>query len=312
MQISFTEKGHVYSVNGEIASISVTELLVKHGLPPNYKGVSKKVLSEKAKKGTEIHKDLENILNAEEYTPQTEQGKNFGKWVMENLDSGVGEQKLALEYKGIIIAGTADVMGIMKDGTLMIGDHKNTSKFYREYVSWQVSVLDYMARMIGDEKINGRRLSWKGAKNFYCFHYGEQGEMKVYELEKVSDAEIEKLLESEIAGGQYQRPELVAEDDLKEQFIQAEEDFARVELLAKQAKKKRDELRAKILTLFEEQGIKSWESPDGAIKVTYVLPSGRMDVDSEKLRKYFPHIYEQCLKSVKIKSSIRVTVRGEE
>ena len=110
-------------------------------------------------------------MNVLGYVPTTEQGKHFSEWVSNNIDCGVGEQKLALEYKGIIIAGTADVMGIMKDGTLFIGDHKNTSKIYNEYVSWQVSVLDYMARMIGDEKINGRRLSfgnpYKGKNGFF-------------------------------------------------------------------------------------------------------------------------------------------------
>ena len=92
MNITFTEKGHVYSVNGEIASISVTELLARHKLSPDYAGVSKKVLSQKAEQGTKIHKDLESVLNVVGYVPTTEQGKRFIEWVSNNIDCGVGEQ----------------------------------------------------------------------------------------------------------------------------------------------------------------------------------------------------------------------------
>ena len=169
MIVDFEEKGHIYSVNGEIASISVTELLTKHGLSP-YSGANKAKMKESADVGKEIHKDLEDILNVAGYEPKTEQGKQFAEWVKENLDCGVGEQMLGFESNGLVIAGTADVMAIAKDKTLIIADHKNTSQFHREYVSWQVSILDYFARKLGKEKINGKLLNWKGAKRFICFH----------------------------------------------------------------------------------------------------------------------------------------------
>ena len=195
MIVDFEEKGHIYSVNGEIASISVTELLTKHGLSP-YSGVNKAKMKESADVGKEIHKDLEDILNVAGYEPKTEQGKQFAEWVKENLDCGVGEQMLGFESNGLVIAGTADVMAIAKDKTLIIADHKNTSQFHREYVSWQVSILDYFARKLGKEKINGKLLNWKGAKRFICFHYDPKtGKMTAHELNKVADEEIERLIE---------------------------------------------------------------------------------------------------------------------
>ena len=106
MIVDFEEKGHIYSVNGEIASISVTELLTKHGLSP-YSGVNKAKMKESADVGKEIHKDLEDILNVAGYEPKTEQGKQFAEWVKENLDCGVGEQMLGFESYGLVIAGTA-------------------------------------------------------------------------------------------------------------------------------------------------------------------------------------------------------------
>lgn len=313
MDIEFEEKNHVYTVNGEIASISVTELLAKHGLAPDYSGMNKTKLRESAEKGKEVHKDLENILNVAKHKPTTEQGKQFAKWVKTHLDCGVGEQKLAYEKDGMIIAGTADVMGISKDKFFIIGDHKNTSKFHSEYVTWQVSLLDYFARKLDKEKINGNMLDWEGAEKFYCFHYDPSTcKMTVHELTKIDDSEIEKLLECEYKGEIYQRPQLVIDPELQNRYLQAEEQFLDIETKAKQLQATRDELRAEMVKLFEQQGIKSWESPNGKFLVTYVVPQEQVRVDSKKLKEEYPEVFIDCQKLVKVKSQVRVTLRGED
>lgn len=312
MQISFEEKGHIYSVNGEIASISVTELLTKHNLSP-YSGVNKVKMKESADIGKAIHKDLEDILNVASYEPKTEQGKQFAEWVKKNLDCGVGEQMLGYENNGLVIAGTADVMAIAKDKTLIVADHKNTSQFHREYVSWQVSLLDYFARKLGKEKVNGKILNWKGAKRFICFHYDPKtGKMTTYELDKVADEEIERLLDCELHDEIYQRPILVIDPELQVQFLRAEEYLAQVELTYKLAEEKAKTIREQMLNLFEKQGIKSWESPTGKVKVTYVESSERLSVDSAKLKKDYPQVFSECQKLSKVKAQLRVKLRGED
>lgn len=314
MIIEFEEKGHIYSVNGEIASISVTELLAKHGLAPDYSGVSKQKLRESASNGKNVHEDLELILNTLAYNPKTAQGEQFKEWAFYNLDCGVAEQPLAYERDGMIIAGTADVMGISKDRShLIIGDHKNTSAFHREYVSWQVSLLDYFARKLGKEKINGKCLNWKGAEQFFCFHYDPKtGAMTVYELEKVPDVEIERLLDCEYNNTLYERPALVVDPELEKRYLQAEQEFMAIEAQAKALQDTRDELRGKILALMEQQKITSWESPNAQIKVTYVAPQDRISIDSKKIKEKFPQVYAECQKLTKVKAQIRVTMREEE
>ena len=252
-------------------------------------------------------------MNVASYEPKTEQGKHFAEWVKENIDCGVGEQKLAYEYNGLIIAGTADVMAIGKSKTLIVADHKNTAKFHREYVSWQVSLLDYFARKLGREKINGKILNWKGANKFYCFHYDpKSGEMKVYELEKVSDEEIERLIECEYKNEIYQRAVLVIDPELEKKYLLAEEKFMEIEKQAKELQNARDDLRAELLKLFEQQGIKSWESRDGKLLVTYVAPAEQLRVDSAKLKTKYPQVFAECQKLSKVKAQIRVKVRGED
>ena len=313
MRITFTKKGHIYRVNGNIAEISVTELLSKHNLAPDYSCVGEEELKASANEGTKVHKDLENVLNEAHYEPKTEQGKNFAKWVKENLDCGVGEQKLAYITDNFILAGTADVMGFLKDGTAIIADHKNTALFHREYVEWQTSLLDYMARKLGNEQVNGKALNWKGAKTRYCFHYDKKtGELKVKTLGVIPDSEIEKLLDCELKGEIYQRPILVIEKELVQKFEEAERALIEIETTYKQAQDRAKELRKELLELFERQNIKSWETPDRLLKVTYIPQIDKLQVDSALLKKSFPQVYYKCIKVVKNKPTIRITRREDE
>ena len=128
--------------------------------------------------------------------------------------------------------------------------------------------------------------------------------MTVYELEKVADEEIERLIECEYKGETYQRAVLVVDPELQSKFLQAEEYLAQVETAKA--------IREQMLSLFEKQGIKSWESPSGKIKVTYVEPTDRVGVDSAKLKKEYPQVFSDCQKLTKVKSQIRVKVRGDE
>lgn len=311
MQIEFNEKKHQYKIDGDIAHISVTELLHKHGLAPNYDGVNKKTLKDKADKGKAIHKDLENIFKVPNYEPTTKEGNSFLEWVKRNVDCGTSEQMLGLDYKEMKFAGTCDVMGFLKTGETFIADHKTTANFDREYVSWQVSILDYFARNLGQNSVNGKQFNWGGALKFYCFHY-VNGELSVKLLKKVSDKEIEKLLECEYNHEIYQRPNLVIDPELEQRFLTAEEYLISVEQTFKKAQENAKKLRAEMLSLFEKQNIQSWESKDRRLKVTYIPQIDKMDIDRAKLKESFPQAYAKCQKIIKQKPQIRVKVRDEE
>lgn len=311
MQIDFNEKKHQYKVDGDIAHISVTELLHKHGIAPNYDAVEKNKLKAKADLGKTIHKDLENIFKVPNYEPTTKEGQSFLEWVKINVDCGTSEQMLGYEYKEMKVAGTCDVMGFLKSGEAFIADHKTTANFDKEYVSWQVSLLDYFARNFGGNSINGREFRWGGALKFFCFHY-VNGELKVKPLKKVSDVEIEKLLECEYRHEIYQRPNLVVDPELEKRFLTAEEYLISVEQTFKKAEENAKKLRAEMLALFEKQNIQSWESRDKRIKVSYVPQIDKMVVDSPKLKKEFPQVFSKCQKIIKQKPQIRVKVRDEE
>ena len=314
MRIDFEERNHVYAINGEIATTSVTELLAKHGLAPNYKGVSKTKLEASANIGKEVHKDLEEIVNDLSHEPTTKQGKQFKEWATMNLKMGVAEQKVGFEFEGFTIAGTIDLIGVDYQDRLIIGDHKNTSKFHREYVSWQVSLYDYFMRRLRAEKINGRSFAgWTGAKQFYCFHYDPKtAKMTIYELEKIDDAEIEKLIECERKGEKYSRPNLYLDKKMQEKFLLAEQLLVQKENEYKQAEADAKKIREEILEAFEKQHVQSWESPNKKVTVTYYHKTDIETVDKTKLKREYPQIYGKVIKTTSRKAYIQIKVKGDK
>lgn len=312
MIITFDKQTHTYAVNGDIAHISVTELLAKHGLSPNYDGVDKATLTDAAEYGKTIHKDIENFVSGVVYEPITPAGEEFAEWARTNLDCAVAEQMLAYEYaKDLVIAGTCDLLGYLKDGTPIMGDHKTTTSLNKESVSWQVSLLDYMARKLGKETVNDRPLNWKGAAKFYCWHYDKKTqEMSVVEIERVPDGEIEKLLEAEFKGERYMRPLLVID---AETALRAEKVEAQLIALKRQEEAAMAEARALrevLCAAFEAQGINSWTSPNGLIKISYVPATTSLQVDGTKLRREQPALFEKYAKCVQKKAYVRVYDRA--
>lgn len=314
MRIVFEPRSHMYTVNGEIANVSVTELLAKHGIAPNYKGASQAKLKESADMGKEVHKDLENIINDLSHEPTTEQGKQFQQWAKMNLRFGVAEQMVGFEFNGFSVAGTIDLIGCDNEGRLIIGDHKNTSKFHREYVSWQVSIYDYFLRRLRNEEINGRSLrGWTGAKMFYCFHYEPKtAKMTIYELEKIADEEIKKLLDCERKGEKYQRPQLYLDKEIQNKFLMAEQLLVQKETEYKQAEENAKKIREEILEAFEKQHVLSWESLNKKVKVTYIHKQDGVTVDQTKLRRDYPLVYEKVIKPTSRRAHIQIKLKGDE
>lgn len=309
MIITFNNKEHTYTVDGEIASISVTELLRKHGLAPDYSAVKDSVLEKKRQKGKAIHADLENVCNSNRYTPKTEEGKKFKAWANENLSGAIAEQTLAFRNGDIIIAGTADIMAIGKNGDTIIADHKNMAKVHKESVAWQISLYDYFARQLKSEEINGKPLNWHGATKFLCFQY-DNGEMKTLELEPISDTEIERLLWAELNGETYKKPELELSGALQAKIEKAELAVISAEQVLAKAKAQAIALREELVKQMKEQKVKTFETDK--LKITYVEPSVRNTVDTKILQQFYPMQYLNCLKKTTVKEQVKITIKGEK
>lgn len=313
MNIVFNQEEHSYTVNNEIASISVTQLLRKHGLAPNYSAVNPEVLKQASERGTNIHRDLECLISVEDYEPFTREGEAFSKYLKEFVDCACAEQLLAYRYKSMWICGTADVIGYFKkkDKGCFVADHKTTANINKEYVSWQVSILDYMLRKLGNEPINDKSFKeWKGADEFMCFHYSKDGDLNVIKLDKVPDEEIERLFECEYNGEIYKRRELVLDDEIEGNMITITRSIDQMEKTLKALKAQQDKIKNYILEKMQEQGIKSVKND--FFSLTYVAPQEKVVVDSKKLKDNYPEVYKECLKLSQVKPQVRIKIMGDD
>lgn len=311
MYITMDENTHTYFVDGQVADISVTELLHKHGLAPSYDGVDEEVLNAARERGKSVHADIEKYIMADGYIPETREGFAFARWAEGRIYDTTAEQKIAIEWKGKIIACTIDLLGTFNVEEIdFIADHKTTSRFQKEYVSWQLSLYDYIARKAEDIEINGEVFIWHRAEKLLCFLYDKDGKMEVKECDKIPDSEIERLLDCEANGEIYTRPALVLEDDMAVALEKAELAVIETERAAKDAKFKAEALRAALCAEMERQGIFSWSGTK--IKATYRAGSDRVSVDSTRLKKELPEVYEKYTKTSKVKATVVITEKGEK
>ena len=257
-RVSFDVETHSYMVNGNIAKLSITELLAKHNLAPNYIGVDSEILEKSAERGRTIHKDLEQVAKNAQYVPQTAEGEELVKWLSNVRKNAqiTAEKPMGMIWKNLVLGGTPDLIIQTSEKTIII-DHKTTSVIHKKAVAWQLSLLNYMAQFNIE--------NYHRATEFYCYH-----KCKMVAIEKIPDAEIELLLDCENNNEIYIEPTLIIpNEDFALQYEQAEQLFIQKKKELDELEKNIKQFREKMCELFEEQHLTNWESPSGTIKVSY-------------------------------------------
>ena len=85
-----------------------------------------------------------------------------------------------------------------------------------------------------------------------------------------------------------------------------------IENRIKLLKEKQENMKSKFLKAMEENNIKSWTSPDETLKITRVEGGITTRFDSNRFEKEHHDLYVEYQKDVKVKSSLRITVRSDK
>lgn len=296
--LEFNEELHQYTLVDENTGekkdlISVTQLMQKHGLAPNYAGVSTEVLNAKAERGSLIHKEIEDF-NKKNEIGFTEEVAQFKEYIEKN---NVRVKASELQINNDIVAGTCDLILNYGKGCYVIADIKTTYQLHLEAVSWQLSIYAYL---IGDERITTGQ----------AFHFDKNGKLNVVYIPLKPMSEIERLMECERLGIIYQPNEIeFANTDITE-FVSLEKLIKTLDAQVKEAKAKQENLKEALLKEMEERNLKTYEK--NGVKITYVAPSTRSTIDSAKLKKDLPEIAEKYTKETQVKASLRITLQEEQ
>ena len=93
-----------------------------------------------------------------------------------------------------------------------------------------------------------------------------------------------------------------------ERTIEQIKDFERKRKLIDEKEKK---FKEELLKKMEEYGIKSYESPDKSLKITYTPENIAMTFDSAKFKEEHLDMYFEYQKESPRKASIRMTIRED-
>lgn len=284
----FDPQTHTYTLDGKTL-ISVTQLMEKHGLSPNYNGVDEEVLKASAERGTLIHKEIEDFIKKGEIG-FTEEVAQFVSYVRDN-NIAIGGSEVAVHND--LVAGTTDLV-ILEGDKVAFADIKTTSTLHKESVAWQLSLYAYISGLA--HKDYG-----------YAYHFSKDG-LKVVKIDLKPMEEVEKLLECERKGELYHQ-ELVIEGFELAKFYEAEQIIIKAKEEQKRAEETQKEVYEAILKAMEEQGVKTYETD--TMKITYVAPTKRVTLDTARLKKENPLMAKAYEKETETKASLRVTLKGE-
>ena len=293
--ITFKEDTHEY-FNGDKKLISVTQLMRKHGLAPDYGNIPEAVLRAKAERGTLIHKEVEDYIKNGEIGFTTE-FTAFKKYA-DNSNAKTFESEYILHND--ICAGTADLI-LIENGEFVIADIKTTAQLHKEPLSWQLSIYAALFNAyLPNEPI---------IKRGQAFHFDKDGNLNVVEIPLKPFEEVEKLFDCERKGTIYTQA-LTLQDTQLAKLVEVETLIKSIEEQKKAAEAQAVELRAAIMRSMEENGLTSFETD--RVKLTYVAPTTRTAIDSTRLKKEMPEIAEQYSKTTFVKESLRITIKEAE
>ena len=286
--IVFNEADHEYIRDGKTL-ISVTQLLHKHGLAPDYANVPEDVLSAKAGRGHSIHKEIDLFVK-EGKEPESEEAKAVAEWMKANFIKGQSEVIVGND----IVAGTYDFRNAL--GPLI--DWKTTYHKDERYWGWQLSLYDYLDGKHTDDLFVG----WIKGK-----------ELQFVPVRRHEDSEIERLLQCERDGTEFKEdpnPVALANSYELSKLAYFEDFINNLNAKLNEVKAKKAELMKGLLQQMKDNGIKTLETP--RMKIAVKDPYVQRKVDSAKLKEEMPDVYAKYLKESRVAESVVITMKGEQ
>lgn len=297
--ILFDSVSHTYTrkSDGKILS-GITSMLSRQLFADKYKGVSDAVLSRAAERGHNIHEDID-LIDFCGASPTTEEGKCYVQMRRQQNAISVANEYLISDNEHF--ASCIDVVWNINKEVWLV-DIKTTSHIDHEYVSWQLSIYAYLFELQNPHlKVKGLLVAWLPKPQY--------GESQLIGVDRKSPDLCEALLKVDTNGEKFSMAPTSAQEEisLPAEIISLEQECLRIAVAKKEAERKENELRERLLMLFEQYGIKSWKTD--SFSITYTPSSNKNSIDTKKLKTDFPDVYKTCLKNSEVKSSIKITVK---
>ena len=297
--MTFDKEKHTYTHN-DVIYTSVTQLLSKHGLSANYKGIDPKILEEAKKFGNEIHEELEHLIKGT--SKDVSQTALDGFKLLGNIILMASEMMVYSELD--TLSGTIDIMAYI-DNKLTILDIKTTYAFHELSVRWQLSLYAYLYYKQYGTRIDLMKCLWYDKKNDNWF---------LKDIEPISDDNIQRLLECEKQGILYTEE---TENELidtyySQQLATTIGKIKQYKEWIKELEKEQALIEDMLKNGMKEYNIKSFDNE--YFKITYTPETVREKVDYEAILndkgvEITPQDIEKHTKKTTVKDRLTITLK---
>ena len=292
-RVSYEDITHSYLLDNEIYLMGVTSLMKKHSLAPNYEGIPAEVLQKAAERGSKVHKDIEDYCNGKAVA-MTKELKAF---------IGCGVKAIANEYlisDNEIVASSIDIVADAGNGTVNLIDIKTTSVLHLEPLSWQLSIYAYLFNLQNPNvEIGG----------LYGLHI-KSGKASLVEVPRKDASEVIDLLRCEKEDLPFFPKKIELPTATKDMLTTLEEVTSQITLIKtslKEAEELKKSIEQKVIAEMESKALKTLEN--GPIKVIYVAPYTKANIDTKRLQEAMPEVYDRYKKITNIGASIKITIK---
>jgi len=278
---------------GDKRLTGITGIISRQLFPDKYKAVPEKVLKAAATRGTKVHEDLQvydmfGEINSEEARLYAQLKKEKG---FEIIDS---------EY--IVTDKTHFATPIDKlmrfkdtpDGSVDLGDVKNTSVLDKVYLSWQLSICKYLFGLV-NPTIPVNRLYAIWTRNGATLHG----------IDEIPQKDVIELLNCERQGIQYIRKDVATVED--EKAIEVVRQMSDVLTEIAELEAKRDAFKQQLEGMFEQYGVEKWDNE--YFTITRVDGYTKETFDGKKFKEEHPKLAKQYIKQTEVKPSIRIKLK---
>lgn len=300
MTVTFDPFIHEYSDEEQRVILSVTQLLSKHHLAPDYSRVSHSILAQSAEKGTNIHLAFEIAIKS---GGKDDSGNPLVRKFLDEIYPLYTDwqSEVMVWYVGTFnYAGTIDLICYdPKTGRWIIWDIKTTSSVHKESVSWQTTLY---------------RKGWCQRKDIImldtidlkCLHVRE--DLKVIDLDAIPDEDVEELLSCEADGLPYDRTTaLMIKPDTEALALEYESRMIELKRASDEIKDVYDKLKESLYEQMLERNITSLETPK--LKISLTRPYFKSGFDSKSFQKDHPELYQAYRTESTVKGNVKISLK---
>ena len=293
-EVFFESQSHSYTrADGELI-LGLTSLMAKHNLGADYSGIPEATLRQAAEKGTKVHAYLQ-AFDEGELVPTSDLLDDYRAQGFKHLRSEF------LVSDNEIVATFIDKVYEAGEKEVDLADVKTTQKVHRRALCWQLGVGKYLFEL--------QNPGIKVRKTFCIWADKEGMTLKgIIPIEPVSTEEVEALLDAERNGLIYIDENAVPdaslvlpEDELQTYVAQAAQ-IADLKAKIKEIEGAMKFCDERLLAYMADNNLDEMAAPGGVFKRKKAYTQTR--VDSAKLQKLFPAVYEKVTKVTEVAASL--------